>query len=158
MRVPKYSIAEIERRWLVDATAVGNLSNVPSRLVEDLYISESRLRLRKMTEQSGNVVYKLGKKYGKSSELSEPITTLYLDEHEYMRLNVLPGIRATKRRYTIAGGSLDVYENPSPGLTIFELEFQDESSAREYRPPNFIAKEITNERAYSGFEIALDRM
>jgi CYTH domain-containing protein len=152
--IPRYAIPEIERRWLVDVAQVGDLADVPFRLFEDLYIHESRLRLRKITESNGNVVFKLGKKYGRSSALSEPITTLYLDENEYQMLSVLAGHRSSKRRYIIAGGSLDVYQRPASGPTIFELEFASESLARQYRPPSFVMREITNESAYSGYEIA----
>jgi hypothetical protein len=78
--MPRYAIAEIERRWLVDATAVGDLAHFQCRHYEDLYIDSSRLRLRKITGPNGSALYKLGKKYGKRSTLSEPITTIYLNE------------------------------------------------------------------------------
>jgi CYTH domain-containing protein len=152
--IPRYAIAEIERRWLVDATGVGDLELVPFCRYEDLYIDGSRLRLRKITEPDGSALFKLGKKYGKRSALLEPITTLYLDETEYLQLRHLPGSAASKRRYTIAGGSLDVYERPIPGLMVFELEFKDEEAARKYQPPPFATREITEEARYSGFQLA----
>jgi len=152
--MPKYAIAEIERRWLVDATAVGSLAHIQCRHYEDLYIDSSRLRLRKITGPNASALYKLGKKYGKRSTLSEPITTIYLNETEYGQLCHLPGSTASKRRYTIAGGSLDVYEQPISGLMIFELEFESEETAREYLPPPFVTREITDEAAYSGFQLA----
>ena len=95
--MPRYALAEIARRWLVDATAVPDLSGTPYRLYEDLYLKDSRLRLRKITEPNGNVLYKLGKKYGKLSVLSEPITTLYLSKMEYERFGVLDGDASTKQ-------------------------------------------------------------
>ena len=118
-QMPRYAIAEIERRWLVNATAIADLALVPFRRYEDLYIDGSRLRLRRITEPGGSKIFKLGKKYGKRSLLSEPMTTLYLDEAEYDRLRQLPGSAAWKRRYAIAGGSLDVYERPNPGFMVF---------------------------------------
>lgn len=151
---PKYAIVEIERRWLVDSSAVGALEKVPFRRCEDLYIDNSRLRLRKITEPNGIQLFKLGKKYGKRSALSEPITTLYLDETEYTQLLQLRGSAASKRRYSIAGGSLDVYERPMAGFMIFELEFASEEAARKYQPPEFITREITDEARYSGFQLA----
>jgi CYTH domain-containing protein len=153
-QMPRYAIAEIERRWLVDATAVADLALVPFRRYEDLYIDGSRLRLRKITEPNGSRIFKLSKKYGKRSVLSEPITTLYLDEAEYDRLRHLPGSPASKRRYTIAGGSLDVYEQPIPGFVVFELEFENEEAARNYQPPPFVTREITAEAGYSGFQLS----
>jgi len=152
--LPRYSILEIERRWLVDIAALGSLAATPYRLYQDLYIWNSRLRLRKITEVGCETLFKLGKKYGKQSRLSEPITTLYLTEAEYLGLVHLPGHYSSKRRYTMSEGFLDVYEKPNCGLMIFELEFDDEMSAKRYRPPHFVGNEITGEHAYSGFQLA----
>jgi CYTH domain-containing protein len=152
--LPRYSIPEIERRWLVDATSVDSLADAPYRRYEDLYLRNSRLRLRRITESNGSELYKLGKKYGKRSALSEPIATLYLTEAEYTQLRALPGSVAVKRRYTLAGGSLDVYEQPMAGTMIFELEFESEDAALAYQPPRFVGREVTNESAYSGFALA----
>ena len=152
--LPRYSIMEVERRWLVDTAAVGDLARIPYRLFEDLYVHCSRLRLRKITEASRNALFKLGKKYGKRSVLSEPITTLYLTEGEYQQFSGLAGLFASKRRYAVAGGFLDVYQQPHSGLMIFELEFEDEASAQLYRPPHFVTREITGDSNFSGFSLA----
>ena len=152
--LPRYSILEVERRWLVDRAAVGELADVQYRLFEDLYVDDSRLRLRKITEPNGNALYKFGRKYGKRSPLSEPITTLYLTEIEYRQLSCLPGFSASKHRYAIAGGSLDVYQRPHTGLMIFELEFEDETAAQCYQPPHFVTREVTGDPAFSGFSLA----
>ena len=151
---PKYSHLEIERRWLVDLSQLGNLSGYARREIDDLYISDSRLRLRKVCGPADEVTYKLGKKYGKRSGLSEPITNLYLTEHEYGQLRSLPGSRARKHRYALGVGALDVYLEPCPGLAIYEVEFADERSARDYRPPAFVTREITAEEAFSGLSLA----
>ena len=153
---PKYALMEIERRWLVDPAAVGDLADVPYRLVEDLYVSGSRLRLRKTTEPSGSAVFKFGKKYGKRSVLSEPITNLYLTQAEHRQLSGLAGFAASKRRYSIAGGSLDVYQRADSQLIIFELEFDDEAAAQRYVPPPFVTREITDDPAFSGYSLASD--
>jgi CYTH domain-containing protein len=151
---PKYSIPEIERRWLVDQAAVGELQDLPFRLIEDLYLEGTRLRLRKITHQDGSVLFKLGKKYGKRTPLSEPITTLYLTAEEYAVFAGLPGLAVAKRRYALSGGSLDFYQEPNSGLMLFELEFQDEDAARLYAPPDFVSREITNEPRFGGFALA----
>lgn len=152
--MPRYAIAEIERRWLVDPAALLDLTQTPYRLYEDLYLNESRLRLRKITEPGGKVLYKLGKKYGKRSTLSEPITTLYLNETEYMQLRNLQGSSSSKHRYSFAGGSLDIYERPIVGFMIFEREFESERAAVEFQPPAFVTREVTGEPEYSGFQLA----
>jgi CYTH domain-containing protein len=143
---------EIERRWLVDLAAV-DLATVPFRDFDDLYIADSRLRLRRISSPNG-FTFKLGKKYGKTTPLSEPITTLYLTESEYKRLRDLPGRRSRKRRYAMPLGSLDVYLEPNEGLAVFELEFETEEAAREFVPPSFVTREITNEPEFDGFSLA----
>ena len=152
--LPRYSIVEVERRWLVDPAAVGDLSRTAFRFYEDLYINGSRLRLRKITEPDGNVLFKLGRKYGKRSQLSEPITTLYLTEGEYQLLSCLTGYWASKRRYAVEGGFVDVYQRPTLVPMIFELEFKDETSAMRYSPPDFVTREITGDSNFSGFQLA----
>lgn len=146
--VPKYAAMEIERRWLADLSLAGDLGAVPFRRIEDLYVEGSRLRLRKITEPDGRCIFKLGKKYGKRSPVSQPVANLYLTEAEYAQLSALPGSSSSKRRYSVAGGALDVYEEPRPGLAVFEIEFDDEPSANSYRPPHFAVREITAEASF----------
>jgi CYTH domain-containing protein len=150
--LPKYSLLEIERRWLVDLARV-DLSAAPYREIEDLYVAGSRLRLRKISGAE-EVTFKLAKKYGKRTPLAEPITNLYLTEGEYRLLSSLPGTRTRRRRYSLEGGSLDVYVAPHAEVAVFEIEFDDERAAREFVPPAFVTREITNEPALSGVSLA----
>jgi CYTH domain-containing protein len=151
---PKYSLNEIERRWLVSLDRVGALSELPSRRIDDLYIVGGRLRLRRVEDRDGGVVCKLTKKYGKRNARSEPITTLYLTADEYAAFASLRGVSASKVRYTVAAGSLDVCSSPHPGLAIFEKEFETEDAARTYDPPGFVTDEVTDDDRYSGAAIA----
>src|SRR5689334_22378510 len=102
MPPPKYSLPEIERRWLVDLQKAGPLDGLDYRDIEDHYITGSRLRLRKMMVREGEPVYKLCKKYGASSPGHQHITNIYLTADEYALLSRLPGSRLFKRRYAIA--------------------------------------------------------
>jgi CYTH domain-containing protein len=152
--LPKYSHVEIERRWLADLSRIGDLSRYARREIEDLYISGSRLRLRRVSGPGNEVTFKLGKKYGKRTPLSEPMTNLYLTEHEYRQLGSLPGARTRKQRYSLGAGALDVYLEPCTGLVVFEVEFPDERAAQEYQPPSFATREITAESAFAGVSVA----
>jgi len=49
------------------------------------------------------------------------------------------------------------YSEPSDGLAIFEVEFEHERSAREFAPPQFVTREITNEPSFSGVSLARRR-
>ncbi len=152
--LPRYSRFEIERRWEVGAALSGDVRNAPFRVIEDLYLENTRLRLRKITDQRGDRVFKLGKKYGKQSWPYEPITTLYLTEEEYGAFANLPGHAAKKTRYAFSGGSLDVYQDPNRHFMLFELEFVSEEEARKYVPPSFVAEEITGDPSFSGWALA----
>jgi CYTH domain-containing protein len=152
---PKYSLPEIERRWLVDLAQV-DLSGVPCRDIEDLYIAGSRLRLRKISGAEG-VTFKLPKKYGKRTPLTEPITNLYLTQAEYQLLSALPGTRTHKRRYSLERGSVDVYVTPRAGIALFEIEFECERAAHEFVPPAFFIREVTNDIAFSGVALAMHK-
>ena len=54
--IPKYSLVEIERRWLVEVSAIDNLEYRPYREIHDLYISGSRLRLRRVAGPATEVI------------------------------------------------------------------------------------------------------
>lgn len=149
---PKYALAERERRWRVDLPAVGSLASMPVREIHDLYLSDTRLRLRRVDSDEG-VVFKLGKKYGKESAGAEPMTNIYLTEAEYAILSRLPGNPVSKRRYAIYGGALDLYVPIS--LAIFEVEFASDAEAASYTPPPFVAEEITDRPEFSGFALAM---
>jgi hypothetical protein len=74
--LPKDARLEIERRWLVMPESIGPLDGIAYRTVEDVYLPDTGLRLRAMREPSGTAGFKLCKKYGKSSALSEAMTNL----------------------------------------------------------------------------------
>lgn len=151
---PKYSIAEVERKWLVESAALGSLEGKPYFEIEDLYIAGTLLRIRKMERAGSPAVFKLCKKYGKASALSEPVTNLYLSENEYRLLvSQLGGNALRKRRYSVAGGALDIYPDSRLGA-IFEIEFQSEAEAERYVPPPFARQEVTGNEAYSGAALA----
>lgn len=152
---PKYSLEEIERRWLADPSLVGDFEGSPHRIIQDRYLAGTGLRLRKIEPADGEAVYKLGKKYGKTGSCVEPITNIYLSSQEYSALCGLDGRSVRKIRYAFAGGSLDLYSNPNYGLIIFELEFSSVDAAGRYLPPAFVREEITGNPRYSGAALAL---
>ena len=96
----KYSREEIERRWLLNSQSLPNLTELEMWEVTDKYFEETRLRLRRMySPKTRKEVYKLCKKYGKTSDISEPITNLYLTNAEHTLIDQIPGIELRKRKY-----------------------------------------------------------
>ena len=72
MSQPKYAHLERERRWLVDRQSRPSLEGCSMTIIEDRYISGTRMRLRRMTRPDvGRVVLKLTKKYETSAPSAE---------------------------------------------------------------------------------------
>jgi CYTH domain-containing protein len=151
---PKYSLAEIERRWLLTLAEAGPLDGYPCSLIEDRYLAGTSLRLRKVVGVGGVPVLKFCKKYGRGTGLAEPITNLYLSQAEYDILSQLGGMPVRKRRYAVDGGALDVYESPHAGLALFSVEFASEAAALAYTPPHFVRAEVTHDPRYTGAALA----
>ena len=122
----KYSRLELERRFLI-GTAPAGIELGPGFSIEDRYIQDTRLRLRKIDGPEGSA-YKLTQKYASHGDPAVcVITNIYLDRSEYLALKALPGkvLRKSRRRFTFEGRNfaLDVYEGPLAGLRLAETEF-----------------------------------
>jgi len=152
--LPKYAKLEIERRWLVDLARCPPFDANAAARITDRYISRSQLRLRKIESATGAVLYKLCKKYGHVGTLAQPIVNIYLSCEEFEMLNQLPGCLVVKHRHKMAGGAVDIYSSAEGRVAVFEIEFDDESSAAVYTPPDFVLEEVTHDRRYSGSALA----
>lgn len=146
---PKYSLPEIERRWLVDLSQIDLAALEEPEIIEDRYLMGTRLRLRRMSGPKG-VVYKLVKKYGRSGWV-EPITNLYLDEVEYANLATLPARSLVKKRFRLKDGALDLINEHA----IFEVEFASLEAAQAYQPQSFVLREL-EENELTGAELATE--
>ena len=159
----KYSREEIERRWLLNSQSLPNLTELEMWEVTDKYFEETRLRLRRMySPKTRKEVYKLCKKYGKTSDISEPITNLYLTNAEHTLIDQIPGIELRKRKYEYPhyGVLFSVEEilGTKAGLFLLEAEFPSEKIARSAVPPPFAGRDVTNEEEYQGFHLATSSM
>ena len=96
---PKYARVELERRWLVDPAARPALDGCHCTLIEDRYIEQTRMRLRRMSRPGWDKTkWKLTKKYDTERPEARPIVTTYLTEAEHALLAALPALPMTKRR------------------------------------------------------------
>ena len=154
MSAPKYSIQEIERRWLVEAARAEPLLHDSPARITDRYLDDTRLRLRRVQEADGALVFKFCRKYGDREGPSESITNLYLDPGEYAMLRRLPATEVIKERHRLDQGAIDVYRSDERQLHIFEIEFRDLEAAMGYLPPRFAGREVTGDPAYTGLSLA----
>jgi CYTH domain-containing protein len=156
---PKYSILELERRFLVDPAVLPSLDEDRVYVIEDLYVTGSRLRLRKVAGADGKeTVYKFCKKYPSDDPLSGPIVNIYLSPAEYELLSVLPGERMRKRRCQLADDTapfvVDIFEGTLAGLIIAELEARDPDELRAVQTPSWAVREITGDVFFAGNNLA----
>lgn len=154
----KYSKFERERRFLVAPTALPPLSDSFARC-EDLYLTHTQVRLRKMTEQpDGPVLYKLTQKLQAPDPRIRRITTLYLAAGEHRVFAGLRGARIAKRRHRATSGGLewgvDVFEGALAGLVLAEREFDSEPELHAAAVPTFAALEVTDDVAFTGGALA----
>lgn len=156
---PKYSLIEFERRWLVNKDLIPDVTVLEKIQISDKYFPDTRMRLREMINiQKGETVYKLTKKYGKISTNSEPLTTIYLSQSEYDLYNRIEGYLLKKiiYRYPYSGSIflIEFFLFPESDLILAEAEAQSEEELSLLNLPDFISKEVTNEKKYEGYSIA----
>lgn len=155
-QLPKYAALEIERRFLVAQSP--DLAGARVRLIEDTYLSGTRMRLRAITHADGRAEFKLCKKYPWEDVLGGPITNLYLSAEEYAVLTALPGKAVRKRRYSMPWDawtfSIDVFEGALSGLILSEVEADTAEDAGRIGVPDWVAREVTADPFFRGGALA----
>jgi CYTH domain-containing protein len=152
---PKYAYFERERRWLMEPSKRPDLDGLSHILIEDRYITGTRMRLRRMTDSStGTQALKLTKKYEAVDPLTRPIVTAYLTDAEYQVLLALPAMPLTKRRFHIEDAgrefSLDQFLGSLTGLELVEIEWLDDQGLRDLDPPLWAGREVSTDPRFQG--------
>jgi CYTH domain-containing protein len=153
MQLPKYAQLENERRFLI--AKCPDLSKTEFRVIEDLYISGSRLRLRMVTHNENHASeFKLCKKYPTTEALSGPIVNVYLTASEHMMLAQLGGTRLRKRRYRLKFAAktfvLDIFEDNLAGLMLAEVEAASINELQSIELPTWVGREVTLDPFFRG--------
>src|SRR5579859_5944302 len=148
MNIPKYAKLENERRFWVPEPP--DLTGARVRRIEDLYLDDSRLRLRAITPLDGAALqFKFCKKYGSDDPASGPIVNIYLTIEEHRLLSALPGKRLVKRRHTVTHNerlfSVDVFEGALAGLVLCEAEAESAEAIRALVFPPWATRDVTDE-------------
>jgi CYTH domain-containing protein len=159
MREPKYSHIERERRWLVDPALRPDLSTQPYVLIEDRYIHQTRIRLRRMTDSvSREQSLKLTKKYECEDPCARPIVTSYLTDEEYRVFAALDAVPLVKRRFKVEEGgnafSIDLFAGGLAGLELAEIEWPDDAGLRSLQAPLWAVCEVSDDVRYQGGALA----
>lgn len=152
--IPKYARPEYERRFLVHN--IPDLSETAFRLIEDLYLDDTRLRLRKITHRDGDMQYKLCKKYPGEADDPLAIVNIYLTSQEYALLSTLAGKGVRKKRYDIVASAhcIDVFDDHLAGLILCEFEAESAAGLGTFAPPPWIGRDISDDPFFAGGHLA----
>lgn len=146
---------EIERKWLIS-----NVEDIPYDLSKakkhDLvqtYISYSpEIRLRKVNDGE---YYLLTIKSDMSVDgLVRNEQEYYISKEEYEHLlTKKEGRSIHKTRYSLPDGKkntleFDIFLDDLDGLVYLEIEFDNEREAKEFSQPNWIKKDVTDDKRY----------
>jgi CYTH domain-containing protein len=156
-KLDKYARVERERRFLLRELPPNLRVNDPHTQIFDNYITATRLRLRKIRDPlKREWTWKLTQKFApQTDDLSRTfITNIYLSQYEYEVLSVFEGNELRKNRYPYEHNgrkfSVDVFLGALYGLILLETEFETDEEMRDFTPPDFAAREVTNDPLFTG--------
>jgi len=154
----RFGAIEIERKFLVPDPPE-DLDRHPSTAIEQGYVAiaddgtEVRIRRR---DANATLTVKSG---GGRSRVEEEIE---IDPQRFERLWPLTeGRRIEKTRYEIPAGDgltieLDVYDGALAGLVVAEVEFGSERAADAFAVPDWMGREVTDDKRYKNQRLACD--
>lgn len=150
----KYAAIERERRWICD-----DLPEISGRatevyLLNDLYITNTQLRLRDAQLSDGTPVWpRLARKVD-VDESHRLITSIYLNPEELALIKTLPGAFLKKTRHIVDFNGqrmgIDQFSGVLKGLILVEAEFDDDASMEAFQAPDWVVREVTDDLLFSG--------
>ncbi len=154
METPKYSLLENERRFLVESLAEVDLDLENYVQINDLYLPNTNMRLRRAASTDGSVTYKLCKKYPANDYYSVAIVNVYLSLEEYSLFAALPSRKLSKRRYRVLDGDdwlgINVFEGQLAGLVLCEAEMPTREQIYSFQFPMWATTEVTEDVFFTG--------
>lgn len=154
---------EIEKKWLID------INSIPYNLEEEdadkydivqTYIHYSpEIRVREIRHKYGTYYTMTIKRYVNDKGLTREEFDFEITEDEYNN-TVVKGIDNTiyKTRYQIEIDGLtyafDIFHEDLDGLAYLEIEFDSEAQANKFKEPDWVIKDITDDRRYKNQSLA----
>ena len=148
----KYAVVERERRYVLARLPEGVTS---TREILDRYVTGTRLRLREVREDDGNLTRKLTHKVRLGDGPAEvACTNLYLDDAEWALLVALPARVLRKRRHLVRrDGVLVAVDEHADGTLVAEIDDGD-------RPSDLVPgwldvmADVSDDEAWTGARLA----
>jgi CYTH domain-containing protein len=150
----KQTDTEVERKFLLDR--LPDDVDKGERITQGYLViaADREVRLRR----SGKC-YFLTVKQGEGRDRQE--TEVELDTDQFRSLWPLTkGQRVRKRRYRVSLGKLtaevDAYRRRLKGLITAEIEFPNPEQAEQFEPPEWLGREVTDDKRYRNQNLARD--
>ncbi len=156
-KVKKYAVVERERRFLLREYPPGLEPAHYHTQIFDNYITNTRLRLRKIREPyKREWTFKLTQKFAPNPEdFSRTfITNIYLTQAEYEMFQSYEGYEIRKNRYPYEHEgrkfAVDVFLGNLHGLVLAETEFDSDEEMDNFKLPSFAVMEVTGDPMFTG--------
>jgi adenylate cyclase len=146
--------AEVERKFIVNRPPDA-IQQFESTRIEQAYLfSDDRLEVR-IRRSAGRSVLTIKSGGGlRRAEVEVALTEEAADE----LWPITEGMRLVKRRYEIPHTAglvqVDIYEGSLQGLIVAEVEFESETDAGDYVPPEWFDDEVTDDGRYRNYSLA----
>jgi CYTH domain-containing protein len=150
---------ERERKFLI-THAPGRLGRFPHKMIRQGYLAipgrgdKNAVEIRLRDEGGKQLLTVKGGRGQSRTEVEVPIA-----KSSFRSLwRLTKGKRVQKVRYKIPLGQLtvelDVYRGKLRGLMIAEVEFESDRQLRNFRPPQWIGREVTGRDAFNNSRLA----
>ncbi len=156
----KYARVERERRFLLRELPPGLKVNDSHTQIFDNYITNTRLRLRKVrSPQTREWRWKLTQKFAPAPPdfAHTIITNIYLSQYEYEVFAVFEGNEIRKNRYPYEHDGrifgIDVFLGELRGLILAEIEFETDEEMNAFGIPSFAVFDVTNDLMFTGAKL-----
>ena len=152
---------EIEKKWVIDKDKIPyDLSKADCFEIVQTYINYlPEIRVRQITYK-GNTWYMMAlKRWVNKDALTREESDFYITKEEYEN-TVGKGLDSTiyKKRYQFDVDGLtyavDIFEGELEGLAYLEIEFESEELANAFETPDWVIKDVTNDRRFKNQELA----
>lgn len=147
---------EIERRFLIPEIPAGWLEAAKAKPIRQGYLIIEEQRVLRVREKAGKYIMTVKSGFGLTRHEQEQL----IDEELFAMLWPLTeGRRNIKTRHTrdIDGLTfeLDIFAEDLAPLVMLEVEFADEAQARQFVPPAYCGREVTEDERYNNASLAL---
>lgn len=152
--------AEIERKWLVKREDIPyNLEKKADKFeITQTYLNYSpEIRVRNVSNKRYVMAIKTGLTEEQGLTRDERQYNLTKEEYEHL-LGKREGDTIYKTRYQIKVDnytySFDFFHEQLDGLTYMEIEFPTEEEANDFQAPDWLGKDVTNDKNYKNQSLA----